>query len=327
MRLVDTRLLPRMVTVTLLGVGVAFALGSRRVGAWVGAADVPLGVLLVFGRALLGGALEAAMVVAVPLGFVWAWHGASPSEGGGASPRQADRAALATVGVVLGVAVTLALLVSPRSPGATAQQLVEAGRRACVTAPPGRRIQVPLVGVAWLCLGDQPPRLEASLVRPEGTLRLGAASLALSEDLRAAQLEEVTLDVPANQGRPAVKARIQSTRLRGLPTWGQGSLGRHWGVLLGRLLVGWVLVAGFLWARRRWPHPPTLFVALLPVVAAALGTLWGLSAYLDRWPAWVEVLLAPAVVLALFLAGARLLWRRRLTESAGQGPSVGPGSS
>jgi hypothetical protein len=165
---------------------------------------------MAFARPLVSAAFEMALLVAVPAAVL------------------ASRASAASLRftLVLGAALTAATagaaaLLDPvaLAPGQMAQQLIDSARESCPSSAQ-RRVDVPIVGLAWSC----PP---AGPIRASGQLpalakaHYSARSVQVSSDLREVELAALELSVPPSGERPGLRAKVSRGRVRGLPPWGR----------------------------------------------------------------------------------------------------------
>ncbi len=206
---------------------VALIAGAVRILPLVLAPGVPLRLVPVLVRGVAGVAFETALFVAPPI--AWAL----------AASRLADRGearALFAVGVrparvvasawpaALGAALAAALASAAwgreaSSPGRAVRDLLAEARAACLAAPPPAAADVPLLGVSWVCLPGEPPRA----VLPVGRGALSAASIVVSDDLRALDATDLDLVLPpaaagANHdaGPPEARVHAAAASVRGL---------------------------------------------------------------------------------------------------------------
>jgi hypothetical protein len=226
-----------------------------------------------------------------------------------------QRAALLAATVLIGVSVSAALGLDPGSiaPGHTAQQLIDTGRDSCPTSP-GRRVQVPLVGLTWTCPPGASPRASGQLpALPKA--KYSATSLQVSADLRQLELTNLELNLPATQERLGLRTAVRHARVRGLPPWGRPA-GRS---TLSRLF-GSVLACVATLALALVVLPRLRLGSLGAAVLGALGGLFPLLATraLDRFGLaassyWVAAAAGPLgiALIAAGVAGLQRVFRGR----------------
>jgi hypothetical protein len=193
------------------------------------AAGVPLRLAPVLARGIAGVSLETALFVAPPIG--WAL----------AASRLVDRGearALFAVGVrplqilasgwpaAAGVAVAAALAGAvwgeeASAPGLVFQRLLSEGRAGCAAATKPAVADVPLLGVSWVCLPGEPPRVVGPA--PVGAGAFAAGGISVSADLRAVEATDLEILVPAAEGRPEARIRSGVASIRGLVPVGRAS--------------------------------------------------------------------------------------------------------
>lgn len=300
---------------------VASGAGLVRLLPWLLAPDVPLEVSWPFARALAAAATETAYLIGVPLGFAFGM--ARATEAGEARALFAVGASPARLmlGLIpVGVALTLTFLAAAFAwdsgadrPGVFAGELITQARGGCVGAERPKSIVVPLVGVTWLCFPGRAPRVSGPLPGSGGRAWFSATRLTPSEDLRAVDLEGLTL--AAKRGiMVSVHAKIG--HVTGLPPWGRSAklsppLRAAWvgaTTLLSSLWVAWAMLRfGF---RSR-------AVALIVGGAPSLCALAALSRFEQSDLPRAAVAVVPAAALAalglavLTLRIAANQWRKR----------------
>lgn len=171
----------------------AFA-GLVRLLPWLVADSVPAGVSVPFARTLLAAALEASMVLGLPVGFALAAHEfrergeANALFAMGVSP-------LGVLAVPAAIAITAAALLGasgalmrgdPR-PGVAAMQLLAAAEPRCPDAGPPTR--VPLVGLARVCDGTV-PRVVGRVGERYAPVWFSARSLVVAPRLERLELND-----------------------------------------------------------------------------------------------------------------------------------------
>lgn len=216
-------------TALLAGLLLAAAMlaGALRVLPLLLAEGVPLRVAPVLARGALAVALEVALFVAPPL--AWAL----------AASRMVDRGearALFAMGVtplrvvaggspvILAVAAAAGLASAAwgreaRAPGRAVREMVAEARSACVNKEPPASIDVPLIGVSWVCLEGESPRA-VGLV---GRAAFAASSVVVSDDLRRLSAENLTLVLPSATPEGAARVHVKEASIRGLSPLGRAS--------------------------------------------------------------------------------------------------------
>lgn len=298
---------------------VALFAGAVRVLPLLLSPSVPARLGLPLLRAALGVALETGLFVAPPL--AWALVASRAVERGearalealGMRPSRLVASSWPALGGVL-VAAALAAAAWGReaaAPGRLAGELLVEARSACergaATDGQPRAVDVPLVGLSWVCFPGHAPRIVGPAPFGGPRAALVASAVDLSDDLRAlraADLELVVAPEPSGDGpQNGVDLRVGAAVVRGLAPFGKASnlapLART--VLLSSTaaLSAWAAALVVLRARlgRR---PAALGVGLAGAAAALLVFSW-----LERAPAHAALYLAVplAGVLAPFAAG------------------------
>lgn len=265
---------------------------------------LPRALWVPFLRPLASAAFEMALLVAVPAAVLAA-----------RGSRRSLRFTL-LLGAALAAATAMAAAALDPvvlAPGQIAQQLIDSGRESCASSP-GRRVEVPIVGLIWSC----PP---AGAVRVSGRLpslpkaQYSAASVQVSADLREVELTGFELTLPATRERPGLRASVNRGRIRGLPPWGRPAGRAIAKRLLGSLLACLATVSAALLLLPRLRLGP--FGA---ATWAALGGLFPLLAErkLDRlgnsslsyWLASASGAIGVAL-LAILLALLQRAWQKR----------------
>jgi hypothetical protein len=217
---------------------VSLVAGAIRVLPLLLAAGVPLGLAPVFARGVLGVSLETALFVAPPI--AWALATARLVERGEARALFASGVGPAQIVASTwpaALAVTLAAALAAASwgreasaPGRLVRDLVGEARAACIAARAPAAIEVPLVGLAWICLPGEPPRLvgaapfTASLGRAAAPV-FSAAELVVSDDLRGLTARDLTLTL-ADSGpdrHDGLRIHVAEAILRGVTPIGRAS--------------------------------------------------------------------------------------------------------
>ncbi len=220
---------------------VSLVAGGIRVLPLLLAPGVPLRIALVLARGVLGVSLETALFVAPPI--AWALATARLVDrgearalfAGGVSPA---RIVASTWPAALVVALASALAGASwgreaSAPGRLARDLLGEARAACTSTAPPVAVEVPLVGLAWVCLAGEAPRLvgAAPFAEPQEGAVFSATALAISDDLRG--LEARGLELSRSGGGPRLRAG--EATIHGLTPIGRAS---NLGVVARALLLG-----------------------------------------------------------------------------------------
>ncbi|MBN1610894.1 MAG: hypothetical protein JW940_29960 [Polyangiaceae bacterium] len=224
----------RIATATTLAVvGIVFVVatgaGVVRLLPWLSSPDVPLLVALPFARALTAVAVETAVLIGVPVGFVVA--AAILADRGeltalcalGARPLRIALGALPTLLVCTVCCSAASALIDPGAgvPGRFARDLVEQGRQSCAGATRPRAALVPMTSFTWLCHPGRAPVLVGPVPKSRGRAWLSARNAVPSDDLRRMDLERLELFVLPDGSKPAFRARASQARFEGLTPWGR----------------------------------------------------------------------------------------------------------
>lgn len=229
---------------------VALLAGGIRVLPLLLAAGVPLRLAPVLARGVLGVALETALFVAPPI--AWALATARLVERGEARALFASgvapwRIVASTWPAALAVALASTLAAASwgreaSAPGRLVRDLLGEAREACTVAAKPAAIDVPLVGLAWVCLAGEAPRLVgAAQLTPEqgGSAApvFSATTLEVSDDLRELTARDLTLALPGSGPDPGAGSRlhVSEAALRGVTPIGRAS---NLGVAARALLLG-----------------------------------------------------------------------------------------
>ncbi len=298
--------------------------GFVRLLPWLVAPDVPLRLSVPFARLLFGSALEAALLVGLPVGagvgaalFVERGEARALSALGARPERLV--ASLLAPGLLATAAYVVAGSVSePEPPGRLADRLLQAGLASCADVRSAERVDVPLVGVSWLCFPRARPRLVGRVPGIARDVWFSAASLSPSDELRAVSVRDLRL-----LGRIAgsgLEVRLHATRSRilGLPGWGRSH------GLTGRTRAGTVALSAFIgavaaawWLIRRPRSGPMTASAVTGLAAVLmLSTLRALDAHSADLPVFA---LVPAVGVAGLFAGfavSELIFGSRVARRA-----------
>ena len=220
---------------------VSLVAGGIRVLPLLLAPGVPLRLAPVLARGVLGVSLETALFVAPPI--AWALATARLVDRGEARALFAGgvgpaRIVASTWPAALVVALASALAGASwgraaSAPGRLARDLLGEARAACSSAAPPIAVEVPLVGLAWVCLAGEAPRLvgAAPFAEPQGGAMFSATALAVSDDLRGLEAHGLELALPG--GGPRLHA--SEATIHGLTPVGRAS---NLGVVARALLLG-----------------------------------------------------------------------------------------
>lgn len=217
---------------------VALIAGGIRVLPLLLAPGVPRGIAPILARGVLGVALETALFVAPPI--AWALATARLVERGEARALFASgvppwRIVASTWPTALSVALasTLAAAAWGReasAPGRLVRDLLGEGRAACEALAPPAAVEVPLVGLAWVCLEGEAPRLVGAAPfapSPEGAASpvFSATSLEVTDDLRGLAARGLTLALADGGPDPGAGAvvRVAEARIHGVTPIGRAS--------------------------------------------------------------------------------------------------------
>ncbi len=208
---------------------VSLIAGTVRVLPLLLAPGVPLRLAPVLARGVAAVSLETALFLAPPI--AWALAASRLVERG-------EARALFAIGVrplrviasgwpaALGIAAAAALAAAvwgreAVAPGRALRDLLAEARAACAAAPPPAVADVPLLGVSWVCLAGEPPRVVGQA--PVGAGAFSATSIEVSDDLRTLQAAELELVIPAAPGRPEGRIHAVTASIRGLSPIGPTS--------------------------------------------------------------------------------------------------------
>jgi len=202
---------------------VAAGAAAVRLLPWLVAPEIPLAVAAPFAERLLGVAGDVAIMIGLHVGVVAATAdfvdtGQSRALFAlGASPMRLA-AGIVPVGLVavgVGLAADSAWSSSHDAEGSAhfAARLIEAGRAACAGAR-GRRIDVPIVGVSWLCFAES-PRLVGKVRALGSDIVFSASDVAPFGDLSFRFLDARVAGTSPGS-RQAFRARARFARVTGL---------------------------------------------------------------------------------------------------------------
>ena len=229
---------------------VALLAGGIRVLPLLLAPGVPLRLAPVLARGVLGVALETALFVAPPI--AWALATARLVERGEARALFASgvapwRIVASTWPAALAVALAAALAAASwgreaSAPGRLMRDLLGEARAACTAAAAPAAVDVPLVGLAWVCLAGEAPRLVGALsfATSQGGSEapvFSATALEVSDDLRGLTARELTLALPESGPDAGAGSRLHvaEAAIRGVTPIGRAS---NLGVAARALLIG-----------------------------------------------------------------------------------------
>jgi hypothetical protein len=229
---------PRLFAAPAAGLTAAVAVGILTISLIAGlvrvvplflAPGVPLALAPVLARGIAGVSLETALFIAPPI--AWALAASRLVERGearalfslGVRPARIVASAWpAAAGIALAAALAAAVWGREASaPGRALRDLLAEGRAACVAAPKPAAIDVPLVGVSWVCLAGEAPRVVGPA--PVGGGAFAASGVSLSDDLRALEATDLEILVPRSGDRPEAHVRAAVASIRGLPPLGRAS--------------------------------------------------------------------------------------------------------
>jgi hypothetical protein len=273
----------------------------------ISAPGLPAALIWPFARPLAASALEVAYLIGIPVGVSLVAARVRVSS----LNQWAD--ARAIVAVVLGSALFVFGLSSwldrdTDSPGRLASDLLAGGRSMCLDERP-TRIDVPMVGVTWVCEGQAAPRVEGRA--PMGkTAHFSASELTLSDDLRQLGLRDFVLDMKLTSGPPKLVMRAKTATIVGLAPWGRPRKLSVWfRAVLFTMSVLCASLASVWWVARISAGRAYAGV----VGAAAALSMWWLSLELDRGPGGAVYWLMPLIGMAAASAfGGLLILARRV---------------
>lgn len=214
--------------------------GAVRILPLVLGPGLPLRAALPLARAALGVSLETALFVAPSL--AWALASAALVDRGearalfsvGARPLHVVASAWPSL-FLLAIAAALASGAwgaSAAAPGRLARELVAEVRSACGAsiasgggAPRPVAYDVPSLGLSWVCFSGDEPRIVGPAPFGDGGAVLSATGVHLSDDLRAVDLDDLSLSVaPSNRGAlSGAHLRVGRATIRGIPPLGRAS--------------------------------------------------------------------------------------------------------
>jgi hypothetical protein len=258
--------------------------GVVRLLPWLVAKDVPLPLAVPFARLLVAAALEAAVLVGVPIGAglgaaLFVDRGEARALAAlGARPSRLVAGLIAPGVLAVAAFVALSSSADGEQPGRFAARLLAAGRAACAGSSEPRRVDVPVLSVAWLCF-PAGPRIAGRSPGTAAPVWFSAAGLRPSDDLRSLELDEVSLS--AQLAGREVRIRAAEVHLHGLPSWGPSRLlaGALRGFVVASSAVAAALVAAFLAIRRPAVFPVVAAVASAMAAVALLAAVRALDAH------------------------------------------------
>jgi hypothetical protein len=258
--------------------------GLVRALPWLVAEQVPILSTVPFAQLLVARGLEVAILVGVPMGVAIA--AALFVERGEARALAAlgARPARLVAGLVLPgstVIAVAALAIGFAEPSSSEARLpaalIEVGRNACAERREPRRVDVPLLSLAWLCF-EQGPRLVGAVPGLRGALWFTASALRPLNDVSGVDIDELRLAGALSPLRLSLRAR--TAHVSGLDRW--GSPRRMNGIARGALVGMVALFTGLAcaWAivRAGLAHPMGATAAAGAAALAALAALRALDA-------------------------------------------------
>ncbi len=308
------RLLATPVLAILLFWGLALLIGGARILPWVTAPGVPAAAVWPLLVAAVAPALEAGLMLGLPIGASWAcWRDAGPS---------ADRSLLRQVSVaLLGLGILAALLggfgvAKLAEPGRVVRNLVVTARQVCRDGHRKAEVVVPLLGAHWDCRVD-PPQLMGPLPGAAKHVSFTAANISMNDDLSRVFLDQLDLSTRSEPSRPGIHVRVARARLSGVwPGSRNGILppsARMVFLASCATCLAWLCA---FWVLRERPGMRRLGL----VLCLAVGFGFGLLKWLDGHPSarmlvYGLVPLASSLPLLVALFSSR--WRARRTIQTG----------
>jgi hypothetical protein len=227
---------------------VSLLAGAIRVLPLLLASGVSIRLAPVLARGVLGVSLETALFVAPPI--AWALATARLVERGEARALFASgtgpaRIVASTWPAALAVALASALAAASwgreaSAPGRLVRDLLGEARAACSAASAPAAVDVPLVGLAWVCLPGEAPRLVGAapfVASNAGAPVFSATELIVSDDLRGLTARGLTLALPdsAPDRRDGPRLHVAEAVIHGMTPLGRAS---NLGVAGRALLLG-----------------------------------------------------------------------------------------
>ncbi|MCC6213302.1 MAG: hypothetical protein IT376_00400 [Polyangiaceae bacterium] len=289
------------------------AAGAVRLLPWLLAPDVPLRLAWPFAAALLAAAVDAALLLGVPLGVaLWAARAVERGEARalfalGASPLRVALEATGPLAIAVGVAAAAgAAIPDPGPPGRLLTAVVEEGRRSCAAVDAPRSVAVPLAGLDWVCFPGRAPRAVGAVPGTSERAWLSATEVRANDALTELGLRDLELALPGPGAPRSVAVSAREATVSGLPGWGRAvartAIGRAADSSLTALVLGLVVLGGVLWAGAGR-------AASLALAGGGGLLALGLVTRLDRAGASsIAILIVPAVAgLAVVLGAASLV--------------------
>ena len=222
-----------------------------RVLPWFFDAQVPHDVAVAFGTSLALVALETVLIVAIPCGVALACE-SLVDRGGlraltlvGVAPQRiaAWFIAPATAFAFLLGTVSWNVAAQAEAPGRLVKRLVEGGLQACERESRPSTTFVPFVRATWMCSPGHPARLFLQTPARFGSTFVTGAKLRMADDLTALEIDDARLSLRNTD------VHVGKLALRRIPP---------------------------LFASATLSEVARAFVAALGVIAASIGTAWGL---------------------------------------------------
>lgn len=286
------------------------AAGAIRLLPWLVAPGVPLRLAAPFARALLLGAGEMTVLVALPVGVaiaaaVFVERGEARALCTLGVPPARLCVALVAPGVVLVGLYTAAVSYTPsESPGRLAARLLDEGRASCADGALPRRVDVPLVALAWLCFREG-PKLVGHLPGVSRDAWFSVDDVQLDGDLRSLGARGLALATRL-ESRP-LHLRVAEARVRGLRGWGRAksATGAFRGALVGAAALASALSVALGLIRGGRPGP--VAAGVLAGVSAAVMAF--ILSRLDARDAPLSAYVAVPIAGTAISAGAFALFR------------------
>lgn len=207
--------------------------GMVRVAPILLAPGVPPALAPALLRGALGVALETATFLAPSIG--WALAASRFVDRGearavfalGVRPARivSTSAPLLLIAAALSLAASIAWGREAEAPGRLVRDMTEDARRACArTNQRPSSVEVPMIGLSWICLREGPPRAVIAVRAAGRPLVMAASSITLSDDLRSIHANELGVAIPASGPDEAgVTIRAEHASIRGLVPLGRAS--------------------------------------------------------------------------------------------------------
>jgi hypothetical protein len=256
---------------------IACAGGCVRVLPWVLAREVPFALIVPFAHVLASRGLELSVLVGLPTGIaiaaaLFVERGearALHALGAGPSALVAGLVPLGLLAIM--ASALLAGVAEAPPPGRFAAGLLEAGRSACADEAAPRRVDVPLLSLAWLCF-EPVPRLVGAVPGLHGGFWFTGRALRPESELHALRIEDLRFVGAVSGLKLALHAN--DARLSGLPGWGHSRRvdGTVRGALVGVVAVVTALCSAWAIVRAAIAQP------LWAVAASGAASLLALAA-------------------------------------------------